>query len=180
MNGEQNSGKETGIAIAIVVLLALFLSGYLSFPGPATTGNQAAAVAETASKVAGTQDNTAVSGENSQLVVTITKPGTGAEVKVGDSISINYRGKFLDGKEFDNSFKSNAPFVLKLGEGTVIRGVEFGILGTGGENVGPMKVGESRTIFISPDLAYGEAGSPEGVVPPNTPLVFEVELLGIN
>lgn len=181
MNEEQNSGKETGIAITIVVFLALFLSGYLSFPGPATTGNQAATVAGTTTNVTSTEDNAAVSGENSQLVVTITKPGTGAPVKVGDSISINYRGKFVDGREFDNSFKSDAPFVFKLGEGSVIRGVEFGILGTGGENnVGPMKVGESRTIYIGPDLAYGEAGSSEGVVPPNTPLVFEVELLEIN
>ncbi len=180
MNGEQNSGKETGIAIAIVLLLALFLSGYLSFPGPGTTASQTASLGEVANRVAGTEENTAVSGENNQLVVTITNPGTGAEVKAGDSVSINYRAKFVDGREFDNSFQLNAPFVFTIGAGAVIQGVELGILGVGGENVGPMRVGESRTIFISPSLAYGEAGSPEGVVPPNTPLVFEVELLGIN
>ena len=179
MNGEQNSGKETGIAIAIVLLLALFLSGYLSFPGPATTGDQTAAVSEVTNRVAGTENSTPVAG-NDQLVVTITNPGTGAEVKVGDSVSINYRAKFTDGREFDNSFRLNAPLTITLGTGQVIQGVELGILGTGGDQVGPMKVGESRTIYISPSLAYGEAGSPEGVVPPNTPLVFEIELVAVN
>ena len=175
MNEEQKGIKETIIAVAIVLLLILFMSGYLSFPGSKQTGdqvgNQPAAVGGVANKVA---------DENNQLVVTVTKPGTGEAVKVGDKIAINYRAKFVDGREFDNSYKTNEPLVLTLGAGQVIQGVELGILGSGGNQVGAMKVGETRTIYMAPALAYGEAGAGDGLIPPNTPLVFEIELVSIN
>ena len=175
MNEEKNGIKETSIAVAIVLLLVLFMSGYLSFPGPGQTANQTGGQQ---AAIGGAVNN--VADENNQLVVTITKPGTGEAVKMGDKIAINYRAKFVDGREFDNSYKTNEPLVLTLGAGQVIKGVELGILGTGDNQVGAMKVGEARTIYMAPALAYGETGAGDGLIPPNTPLVFEIELVSIN
>ena len=99
------------------------------------------------------------------------KVGTSsAEVAAGDTISVHYIGSFLDGKKFDSSYSRNQPFSILVGARQVIAGFELGVVG--------MKVGGKRKIFIPANLAYGEKGT--GPIPPNTPLIFEVELLEIK
>ena len=96
--------------------------------------------------------------------------GTGKEAKLGDTVSVHYTGTFLDGKTFDSSVEKGVPFEFTLGEGRVIQGWELGFVG--------MKVGGQRRLLIPPHLGYGEAGNAS--IPPNTPLIFDVELLEIK
>jgi peptidylprolyl isomerase len=97
--------------------------------------------------------------------------GTGAEAKAGDTVTVNYVGVlYKGGKEFDASWKRNEPFSFALGKGQVIKGWDQGIPG--------MKVGGRRELIIPSALAYGAAGS-SPTIPPNAPLVFVVDLLGV-
>jgi peptidylprolyl isomerase len=95
--------------------------------------------------------------------------GTGAEAKAGQNITVNYVGVlYKGGKEFDSSWKRSEPFQFELGKGAVIPGWDQGIPG--------MKVGGRRELIIPASLAYKEKGT--AGIPPNSPLVFVVDLLG--
>ncbi len=97
--------------------------------------------------------------------------GTGAEAKAGDSVTVNYVGVlYSTGKEFDASWKRNEPFTFTLGKGQVIKGWDQGVAG--------MKVGGRRELIIPAELGYGKSGSPP-TIPPNSALVFVVDLLGV-
>ena len=96
--------------------------------------------------------------------------GKGAQPKSGDVVVVNYTGRFTNGKVFDTSV-GKAPFKFHLGLGEVIKGWD--------EGVGSMHVGGKRKLLIPPDLAYGAGGYP-GVIPPNSTLTFDVELLKIQ
>ena len=108
---------------------------------------------------------------NTGLIIQEIKVGDGAEAKVGDDVKIHYTGWFTDGKMFDSSILRKVPIKLKLGTGQVIAGWEEGIQG--------MKVGGKRRLTIPPHLAYGAQGRP-GAIPPNSTLVFDVELVKIQ
>lgn len=94
--------------------------------------------------------------------------GTGEEAKKGDRITVHYKGTLTNGKEFDSSY-TKQPFTFTLGSGEVIKGWDEGIVG--------MKVGGKRKLIIPPDLAYGN--KQQGNIPPNSTLIFEVELLKV-
>jgi len=96
--------------------------------------------------------------------------GKGAQPKPGDDILVNYTGRFTSGKIFDSS-TGRSPFELHLGRGEVIKGWD--------EGISTMHVGGKRKLIIPPDLAYGARGYP-GVIPPNSTLTFDVELLKIK
>jgi FKBP-type peptidyl-prolyl cis-trans isomerase len=87
----------------------------------------------------------------------------------GDTVTVNYVGAFMDGTVFDNSYTRGTPFTFQLGSGQVIQGFDQGILG--------MKVGGKRLLVIPSSLAYGSQGN--SVIPPNTPIQFQVELVSI-
>ncbi|NCN58808.1 peptidylprolyl isomerase [Candidatus Roizmanbacteria bacterium CG22_combo_CG10-13_8_21_14_all_38_20] len=96
--------------------------------------------------------------------------GSGAEATSGATISVHYTGRLLNGTKFDSSLDRGAPFSFTLGVGQVIPGWDQGVQG--------MKVGGTRKLTIPSDLAYGETG--QGPIPPNSPLLFEVELLAVE
>jgi peptidylprolyl isomerase len=101
--------------------------------------------------------------------------GTEVVAETGNRVAMNYTGRLEDGTVFDSNvdpkFKHVEPFVFDLGAGQVIPGWDKGIVG--------MKVGEKKTLTISPADAYGANGVP-GVIPPNSTLIFEVELLAVK
>jgi len=91
--------------------------------------------------------------------------------KGGDSVTIHYVGTLIDGKKFDSSRDRNSPFVTQIGVGKVIKGWD--------EGVPQLSLGEKAVLIVTPDYAYGARGFPP-VIPPNSTLRFEVELLKIN
>ncbi len=95
--------------------------------------------------------------------------GGGAAVEKGDTISVHYVGTLTNGQVFDSSRDRNEPFTFTIGQGGVIRGWEEGLIG--------MKEGGTRRLVISPDYGYGDRGV--GTIPPNSTLIFEVELLKV-
>lgn len=109
--------------------------------------------------------------EITDLKIQDLKVGTGsAEVEIGDSISVHYAGFLIDGRKFDSSYDRGQPFEVEIGNGKVIRGFDQGVL--------KMRIGGKRRIFIPPDLGYGP--QQQGPIPPNSSLIFEVEILDIK
>lgn len=106
-----------------------------------------------------------------ELKVETLKEGTGAVATAGKSVKVHYTGTLLDGKKFDSSLDRNQPFQFLLGAGQVIKGWDQGVEG--------MKVGEKRKLTIPSKLGYGPRGA-GNVIPPNSALVFEVELLDVK
>ena len=97
--------------------------------------------------------------------------GTGAEVKAGDTVTVNYLGTLENGTKFDSSYDRNTPFTTQIGVGQVIKGWDEGIVG--------MKVGGKRKLIIPSSLGYGDQGAGDAI-PPNSTLVFVVELLDVK
>lgn len=96
--------------------------------------------------------------------------GTGATAAPGNAVKVQYTGWLTDGTKFDSSVDRNQPFEFRLGVGRVIKGWDEGVAG--------MKVGGKRQLRIPPDLAYGSRGV--GSIPPNSTLIFDVELLEVR
>lgn len=104
----------------------------------------------------------------SGLMYVIHKKGNGKPPSAGTTVTAHYTGMLHDGTVFDSSVKRNRPFSFKVGEKHVIAGWDEAFL--------TMKKGEKRTLIIPPELGYG-ARAAAGVIPPNSWLIFEVELL---
>ena len=97
--------------------------------------------------------------------------GNGPAAEKGRNVTVHYTGWFTDGKKFDSSVDRDEPFVFVLGARQVIAGWDIGVT--------TMRVGDKVKLTIPPELAYGRAGYP-GAIPPDSTLVFEVELLAVG
>lgn len=98
-----------------------------------------------------------------------TRVGTGAQPNPKDTVKVHYRGTLADGKEFDSSYKRNAPASFPLGR----------VIPCWTQCLQKMKVGGKARLMCPPSTAYGDKGA-GGAVPPNATLTFEVELLAIE
>ena len=106
--------------------------------------------------------------------------GTGKEASIGNNVLVHYTGWFHKplakqqrGRKFDSSLDGGRdPLEFQLGAGRVIKGWEQGVAG--------MKVGGKRTLIIPSALAYGSRGATGGSIPPNSDLIFDVELLDVK
>ncbi|MCA1574809.1 MAG: FKBP-type peptidyl-prolyl cis-trans isomerase [Acidobacteria bacterium] len=137
------------IAIVVIVVLAVSAVAYvLMHRGPATGAEVATA---------------------SGLKYVDMVEGTGATPKKGQTVTVHYTGTLENGKKFDSSVDRDQPFEFRIGEGAVIKGWD--------EGLASMKVGGKRKLIIPPALGYGVRGSPPNI-PPNSILLFDVELLG--
>ncbi|TGL58338.1 FKBP-type peptidyl-prolyl cis-trans isomerase [Leptospira sarikeiensis] len=97
------------------------------------------------------------------------KKGTGKEAFNGSNVTVHYTGWLTNGKKFDSSKDRGTPFRFDLGAGQVIKGWDKGVQG--------MKEGGVRKLTIPPELGYGSSGA--GIIPPNSTLIFEVELIKV-
>jgi peptidylprolyl isomerase len=140
--------------IAIVIVLALAASAIIYM-----FANRQAAVAP---------ETTTASG----LKYTDLVEGTGPTPRLGQTVSVHYTGKLVNGTEFDTSRKPGGqPLEFQLGTPNIIKGWN--------EGIATMKVGGKRTLTVPPALAYGAFGKPPKI-PANSTLVFDVELMGIK
>lgn len=106
------------------------------------------------------------------LVVTDLIKGTGQQLSAGETATFNYVGVlYTTGKVFDSSWQRNQPLTTQLSSGNVISGWVQGLSG--------MRVGGRRELIVPPAMAYGKAGKPP-TIPPNSTLVFVVDLLSIS
>jgi S1-C subfamily serine protease len=111
------------------------------------------------------------SAKDKKLTFDVLEKGRGKKAVAGDTVTVHYVGMLPNKKVFDSSTKRGEPFTFKLGAGQVIKGWDQGIKG--------MRIGEIRTLSIPADLAYGPRGVGD-VIPPNSPLIFNIRLLEIN
>lgn len=106
------------------------------------------------------------------LQITDEVVGAGTEASAGNVVTVNYIGVLANGTKFDSSYDRNQPFSFLLGAGQVIKGWDEGVAG--------MRVGGKRKLVIPPALAYGDQNVGNGLIPPNSTLVFEVDLLNVQ
>jgi FKBP-type peptidyl-prolyl cis-trans isomerase FkpA len=104
----------------------------------------------------------------SGLIYKDLTPGTGPSPKATDTVKVNYRGTFTNGKEFDSSYKRNEPAQFPLN----------GVIKCWTEGVQKMKVGGKARLVCPSDIAYGDQG--RGEIPGGATLVFDIELLSIG
>ena len=111
-----------------------------------------------------------VDNKSTELKVTKIKEGDGVQPAHGQTIKVHYTGTLEDGTQFDSSRDRNQPFEFPLGQGRVIQGWD--------KAFATMKVGDRATITIPAELGYGSRNM--GTIPPNSTLIFDVELLEVR
>ncbi len=109
---------------------------------------------------------------NSGLRYLVLKKGTGPKPKVGNTVFVHYTGWLTNGKKFDSSRDRGAPFKFDPGKGMVIKGWDEAIM--------DMHQGEQRRLIIPPQLAYGPRAVGGGLIPANSTLIFDVELVEVR
>jgi FKBP-type peptidyl-prolyl cis-trans isomerase FklB len=105
----------------------------------------------------------------SGLQYKVLAEGSGKMPKADDTVTVNYKGTLIDGTEFDSSYRRGQPATFKVN----------GVIKGWTEALQLMKEGSKWQLFIPPDLAYGERGAGR-TIPPNSALIFEVELISIK
>jgi FKBP-type peptidyl-prolyl cis-trans isomerase FkpA len=143
------------------------------------TAAAAAHAQQGAAQPAAQAESQAAAAAAPQVQVIDHKVGTGKEATLGSTVSVHYTGWFhkpmaknQHGRKFDSSLDRGEPLEFRLGAGMVIKGWEQGVAG--------MKVGGKRTLIIPSDLAYGKRGAGGGSIPPDSDLIFDVELLDVK
>jgi FKBP-type peptidyl-prolyl cis-trans isomerase len=143
---------------AIAVFVGMGLLAYLLFSGPLMSLFNSPVI-ESSNPM-----------NNSGFVADDVTVGSGELAQAGDRVTAHYIGRLMNGQVFDSSLDSNTPISFVLGSGQVIRGWDEGLVG--------MRAGGKRTLTIAPEYAYG--ANAVGAIPPNSTLIFEVELLDVE
>jgi len=157
---------------AAVVLAMSLATAACGGSAPAESGGAATPAASAPAATAAAPADVNALGKNDRSA------GSGAEARPGMMVSVHYTGWLYDpsapetrGKKFDSSKDRGQPFEFQLGKGDVIAGWDEGVAG--------MKVGGTRVLTIPSNMGYGARGAGADI-PPNSGLVFEVELLGVK
>lgn len=168
---------QTGIAVALaLVVIAIFFFSQDFSPfnqiSDQTGVAQDVQTSQTTTQYPNPTISTTMPTDTTQLQTTDDVIGTGTAAETGDTVTVNYIGALTDGTVFDASANHGTDgFTFNLGAGQVIKGWDLGIVG--------MKEGGKRTLVIPAPLAYGDqAVGP--VIPANSALIFQVELLKVQ
>lgn len=164
-----------GLVVAIVLLSALY---FLSGPSeaPVTLLDETGSEQEEGESEVQENHVTNLEAENkpmtdiTELNLITSQEGTGEASKAGDTITVHYTGTLLDGTKFDSSLDRGEPFSFQLGAGMVIAGWDEGLVGT--------KVGQKLRLEIPSEMAYGDRSI--GIIPTNSDLIFEIEIISIK
>lgn len=173
-----NKHEVIGIFLSIAfmaLILAVFRFGdSFSSLSAVTGGDQPSAVflasSDTSDIREAVSDNTTINGDLRKLIIDDVRAGSGAAVKSGDTITVDYVGMLQDGTQFDSSYARGESYTFTVGKGEVIEGWDEGVLG--------MQEGGQRVIVVPSHMAYGNAQV--GPIPPNSVLVFSIELVSIK
>ncbi len=145
---------------------------------PSTSPAVAAGAARVAAPAAAPVPPVVAAFAGPQLLIQDLQTGVGQEAVTGSLVAVHYTGWLLDprapsgkGRQFDSS-RGRRALVFPLGGGRVIKGWDLGVVG--------MKVGGLRLLTIPPELGYGSRPVGGGLIPANSTLIFEVELLGVE
>ncbi len=163
--------------LALIVVTCAILTGCEQCSKEKDAATPAAATTSAATTAAPADSSAPVAAPAPQtdapasLQMTDVKVGSGVEAADGKKVTVNYTGTLMDGTKFDSTKDHGTPFSFVLGSGMVIAGWDQGLKG--------MKEGGTRKLVIPPHLAYGNR-SVGGVIPPNSTLVFEIELLKVE
>ena len=147
---------EFSVHILILIMIVVLFSG--------CGGNE-----DTSSGLMPAEDDPTVITTASGLRYQDLETGSGDPATEGDTVIVHYTGWLTDGTKFDSSVDRQQPFSFTLGLREVIQGWEEGVEG--------MRIGGKRKLIIPPELAYGEREIGNGLIPANSTLIFEVELL---
>ncbi len=166
-------------SIASVLLILCVCVGFASSQtrkrtvrrGTKTTTIKKTTIRKTTPKKIMTTPESAAFTTESGLTYIVTKNGTGAQLKAGDTIIVNYTGLLTNGLKFDSSLDRGEPFQFPLGAGKVIKGWDEGFQ--------KLRVGDHATLIIPSSIAYGSEGR-EPVIPPDATLIFIVEVIGVK
>jgi FKBP-type peptidyl-prolyl cis-trans isomerase len=183
MNKSSNvTGTAIAVALAVVIAAVLLYFGqkYLNQSSTASVATTTAVTMGTTTQPQATTTNQTSMNDETQTSAIPTDPtqllmkdeivGTGAEAKVGDTVTVNYVGMLTNGTVFDASANHGSTgFTFPLGAGQVIKGWDEGVVG--------MKVGGKRELVIPASLGYGNQAV--GSIPANSTLVFQIELLNV-
>ena len=156
----------------VTALAVLFVATFLSTSSDAQTRRKPVSKAPAKVILKPVELSSGAVRTSSGLTYIILKKGTGRLPKAGETVIYHYMGTFTNGVKFDSSLDRNDPFVFKLGAGPVIKGVE--------EAIAKLHVGDHAIMILPPEIAYGEKGTRNGVIPPNSTLIFTVEILDVK
>jgi len=154
---QRSSNEQELITVRSIITVALVALFPVSAVMAQTTGTPAAPAAP------------APVTTKSGLVIQTLKEGTGTAPKATDTVKVHYRGTFIDGKEFDSSYKRGEPTEFPLNR----------VIPCWTEGVQLMKPGGKARLTCPPAIAYGDRGA-GGVIPPNSTLNFEIELISVK
>ena len=154
--------KKEWVAVGVAVVFV----GYTLFGGSITSLFQKNSMSENSTASVANSEPL----NNNGVIINDVVVGQGVEVKSGQLVSVHYILSLSDGTVIQNSKDLGQPFKFTFGANEVIPGWEMGFAG--------MKVGGVRTIIIPPELAYGS--NQAGPIPPNSTLVFTIELLDVT
>jgi FKBP-type peptidyl-prolyl cis-trans isomerase len=156
-------------------LISVIFKNYKPVSAPVLNLNQEQLINNGEQKV-NTNNMDTNNATNTATASASTEQSTERKVENGDTVSVHYTGTLEDGKKFDSSVDRGTPFSFTVGAGQVIKGWDQGLLG--------MKVGEKKRLVLPPDLAYGSQAIPGPggsiLIPANSTLIFDIELISIN
>lgn len=163
-------------SLSLLIICSFFISGCNSSKVQSEVQNNDSNInTNLQTERSDTMENSNIKKTNSGLEYKVLKPGTGQSPEKGDIVTVHYTGWLNEngepGKKFDSSVDRGEPFKFIIGIGQVIKGWD--------EGVSSMQIGEKCRLFIPSELGYGAHGA-GNVIPPNSDLIFDVELLDIS